>query len=206
MSRSSGFASSLAVTVRGSSAMPQIGQFPGSARTISGCIGHVYSVLLAASAGDSGSSAIPHLDTAPAQSAAPPDTSDKHRPACLSPHRPAEQQHGPSRTESRPHSPRSCRTRRRTQRHQSRSHRHRPRRSRQNLLRIGLELRQASRRAKEIFFAVVQRFVESGLGIYIHAANRVFLPDGKRCGVWCVQRSKCSISGSRIALAESCRY
>jgi hypothetical protein len=44
MSRSSGFASST-VTVRGSSAMPQIGQLPGSARTISGCIGQVYSVL-----------------------------------------------------------------------------------------------------------------------------------------------------------------
>src|SRR5208337_4860042 len=56
MSRSSGFASST-VTVRGSRVMPQIGQLPGSARTICGCIGQVYSVLVAATAGDSGSSA-----------------------------------------------------------------------------------------------------------------------------------------------------
>ena len=64
MSRSSGLSSST-VTVRGSSAMPQIGQLPGSARTISGCMGQVYSVLLAGSAGDSGSSAIPHLGQGP---------------------------------------------------------------------------------------------------------------------------------------------
>ena len=64
MSRSSGFASST-VTVRGSSAMPQIGQLPGPARTISGCIGQVYSVLVAGRAGDSGSSAIPHLGQGP---------------------------------------------------------------------------------------------------------------------------------------------
>ena len=44
MSRSSGFSSAAAVTVRGSSAMPQIGHDPGSGRTISGCIGQVYSV------------------------------------------------------------------------------------------------------------------------------------------------------------------
>src|ERR1700674_3164355 len=64
MSRSSGLSSS-AVTVRGSSAMPQIGQFPGSARTICGCIGQVYSRLVAGRAGDSGSSAIPHLGQGP---------------------------------------------------------------------------------------------------------------------------------------------
>src|ERR1019366_103434 len=64
MSRSSGL-SSATVTVRGSSAMPQIGQLPGSARTISGCIGQVYSRLVAGSAGDSGSSAIPHLGQGP---------------------------------------------------------------------------------------------------------------------------------------------
>ena len=64
MSRSSGLSSST-VTVRGSRAMPQIGQLPGSARTISGCMGQVYSVLLAGSAGDSGSSAIPHLGQGP---------------------------------------------------------------------------------------------------------------------------------------------
>src|SRR4051794_40217550 len=44
MSRSSGFSSSPpAVTVRGSRAMPQIGQLPGRSRTICGCIGQVYS-------------------------------------------------------------------------------------------------------------------------------------------------------------------
>src|SRR5208337_792528 len=64
MSRSSGLSSST-VTVRGSRAMPQIGQFPGCARTTSGCIGQVYSVLLAGSAGDSGSSAIPHFGQGP---------------------------------------------------------------------------------------------------------------------------------------------
>src|SRR5208282_6173489 len=64
MSSSSGLSSS-AVTVRGSSAMPQIGQCPGSARTTSGCIGQVYSVLLARIAGDSGSRAIPHFGHAP---------------------------------------------------------------------------------------------------------------------------------------------
>lgn len=45
MSVSSGFSSpsSGAVIVRGSSAIPQMGQLPGASRTISGCIGQVYS-------------------------------------------------------------------------------------------------------------------------------------------------------------------
>src|SRR5437764_14668029 len=43
MSTSSGFVSSSSVMVRGSNAMPQIGQEPGASETISGCIGHVYS-------------------------------------------------------------------------------------------------------------------------------------------------------------------
>ena len=64
MSRNSGFSSAAAVTVRGSRAIPQIGQLPGSKRTISGCIGQVYSTLLAAR-GVSGSSAIPHFGQAP---------------------------------------------------------------------------------------------------------------------------------------------
>ena len=46
MSRSSGFSSSVAVTVRGSSAMPQMGQDPARSRTISGCMGQVYSVFV----------------------------------------------------------------------------------------------------------------------------------------------------------------
>ena len=45
--------------------MPQIGHEPGSARTISGCIGQVYSVRVAGAAGTSGSSAMPHLGQAP---------------------------------------------------------------------------------------------------------------------------------------------
>ena len=40
---SSGFVSSSALTSIGSSAIPQIGHDPGSFRTISGCIGQVYS-------------------------------------------------------------------------------------------------------------------------------------------------------------------
>jgi hypothetical protein len=43
MSTSSGFTSSASETVRGSSAMPQIGQLPGAFRTIWGCMGQVYS-------------------------------------------------------------------------------------------------------------------------------------------------------------------
>src|SRR5258708_5472890 len=58
MSRSSGFASAAVVTVRGSKAMPQIGHEPGSGRTISGCMGQVYSVRVAAT-GFSGSRAMP---------------------------------------------------------------------------------------------------------------------------------------------------
>ena len=62
MSPNSGF-SSRAPTVRGSSAMPQIGHAPGSARTISGCIGQVYSGVKAR--GMSGSSAMPQDGQAP---------------------------------------------------------------------------------------------------------------------------------------------
>src|SRR4029077_3891198 len=58
MSRNSGFSSSWAVAVRGSSAMPQMGQLPGPGRTISGCMGQVYSTRVAAD-GISGSRAMP---------------------------------------------------------------------------------------------------------------------------------------------------
>src|SRR6266536_3145844 len=44
MSRSSRLSSPSRVTVRGSNAMPQIGHVPRPFRTISGCIGQVYSV------------------------------------------------------------------------------------------------------------------------------------------------------------------
>ena len=64
MSRSSGLSSAAAVTVRGSSAMPQIGHEPGPGRTISGCMGQVYSVRVEAT-GTSGSSAIPQEGQAP---------------------------------------------------------------------------------------------------------------------------------------------
>ncbi len=65
MSRSSGFSSSSTVTVRGSRAMPQIGQPPGWSRTISGCIGQVYSTLVAGTAGIPGSRAMPHSGQLP---------------------------------------------------------------------------------------------------------------------------------------------
>src|SRR5664279_686080 len=64
MSFSSGFDSS-AVTSRGSSAMPHIGQLPGPGRTICGCIGHVYSVCLAGAVTVTGSSAMPHFGQLP---------------------------------------------------------------------------------------------------------------------------------------------
>ena len=64
MSANSGLASS-AVTSRGSSAIPQIGQAPGASRTICGCIGHVYSVCLAGAETVAGSSAMPHLGQLP---------------------------------------------------------------------------------------------------------------------------------------------
>ena len=64
MSRNSGFSSWVAVTVRGSRAMPQMGQEPGPARTISGCMGQVYSVRLAGSE-NSGSRAMPQEGQAP---------------------------------------------------------------------------------------------------------------------------------------------
>ena len=63
MSSSSGFLSS-SVTHAGSSAIPQIGQDPGSSRTISGCIGQVHSVFVTGAA-MTGSSAIPHFGQAP---------------------------------------------------------------------------------------------------------------------------------------------
>jgi hypothetical protein len=64
MSRSSGFSSSIALTVRGSSAMPQMGHEPGLGLIISGCIEQVYSVCVAAS-GVSRSSAMPQLGQGP---------------------------------------------------------------------------------------------------------------------------------------------
>ena len=64
MSRSSGFSSASALTVRGSSAIPQIGHAPGPRRTISGCMGQVYSTRFGVT-GASGSSAIPHRGHAP---------------------------------------------------------------------------------------------------------------------------------------------
>ena len=64
MSCSSGFSSCVAVTVRGSRAMPQMGHDPGASRTIWGCMGHVYSVRVEAS-GTSGSRAMPQEGQAP---------------------------------------------------------------------------------------------------------------------------------------------
>ncbi len=64
MSRSSGFSSCVAVTVRGSSAMPQMGHDPGAGRTIWGCMGQVYSVRVEAM-GSSDSRAMPQEGQAP---------------------------------------------------------------------------------------------------------------------------------------------
>ena len=62
---SSGFSSFSAATVLGSSAIPQIGQDPAPSRTISGCIGHVYSTRVAGAEPAARSSAIPHFGQAP---------------------------------------------------------------------------------------------------------------------------------------------
>ena len=64
IARNSGFSSAAVATLRGSSAMPQMGHDPGSPRTISGCIGQVYSVRVGAS-GSSGSRAMPQEGHAP---------------------------------------------------------------------------------------------------------------------------------------------
>ena len=79
MSRNSGFSSPSAVTVRGSSAIPQIGHDPGPGRTIWGCMGHVYSVR-AARLGISGSSAIPHFGHGPGFVRELQGTSGRRRP------------------------------------------------------------------------------------------------------------------------------
>src|SRR6266566_6641555 len=65
MFASSGFFSSSVATILGSRAIPQIGHDPGSSRTISGCMGHVYSVFVAGGAPTTGSSAIPHFGQSP---------------------------------------------------------------------------------------------------------------------------------------------
>ncbi|OIQ64060.1 hypothetical protein GALL_543940 [mine drainage metagenome] len=65
ISMRSGFSSSVAL-LRGSNAMPHIGQLPGSLRTTSRCIGQTYSVAFDfAGAGVIGSSAMPHLGHEP---------------------------------------------------------------------------------------------------------------------------------------------
>ena len=65
MSSSSGFASSASETVRGSSAMPQMGQAPGPGRTISGCIGQTHSVRADGADTVTGSSAMPQRGHGP---------------------------------------------------------------------------------------------------------------------------------------------
>src|SRR5215510_16294669 len=65
MSTNSGLAASSKVTVLGSRAMPHMGQKPGSGRTISGCIGHTYSVFTIGAGGAAGSKAIPHFGQEP---------------------------------------------------------------------------------------------------------------------------------------------
>jgi hypothetical protein len=60
---SSGSGPSTAPTVRGSSAIPQIGQDPGASRTISGCIGQVHSGR--GPDATTGSSLMPHFEQLP---------------------------------------------------------------------------------------------------------------------------------------------
>ena len=64
----SGFSSCSATAVLGSSAMPQIGQDPGPSRTISGCMGKVYSIRVGSAEPAARSSAIPHFGQAPGRS------------------------------------------------------------------------------------------------------------------------------------------
>ena len=65
MSTSSGFSGSAAVTVRGSRAMPHLGQAPGLSRTTSGCMGQTYSTRDVGAAMVSGSRAIPQMRQRP---------------------------------------------------------------------------------------------------------------------------------------------
>src|SRR6266702_11203 len=64
MPTNSGFAES-ADTLRGSSAIPQIGQLPGLSRTICGCMGHVYSIFVTAVVRDADSRPMPHFGHEP---------------------------------------------------------------------------------------------------------------------------------------------
>src|SRR5258708_40061353 len=61
ISASSGDASSPALAMRGSKVIPQIGQLPGSERTICGCIGQTYSLFEKGWVGATGSSPMPHI-------------------------------------------------------------------------------------------------------------------------------------------------
>src|SRR5258707_15576969 len=65
ISTSSWFSSWSRETVRGSSAIPQIGQEPGASRIICGCIGQVYSIFSFGAVTVTGSSAIPHFGHEP---------------------------------------------------------------------------------------------------------------------------------------------
>src|ERR1051325_44960 len=64
MSTNSAFSSSAEI-VRGSSAIPQIGQKPGASRTICGCMGQVYSIFSFGALTVTGSSVIPHFGQEP---------------------------------------------------------------------------------------------------------------------------------------------
>ena len=67
MSMSSLLSSSIS-TVRGSRAMPHLGQAPGLSLTTSGCMGQVYSVFVVATGTPFGSRAMPHLGQLPGPS------------------------------------------------------------------------------------------------------------------------------------------
>ena len=80
MSSSSGFLSSARVTVRGSSAMPQIRQGPGFVSRTSGSMGHTYSTLSpAAGAAAAGTGALIAAIEGPAFSQCPGSAAKRSR-------------------------------------------------------------------------------------------------------------------------------
>ena len=145
MSRSSGFSSVAAVTVFGSSAMPQMGHAPGPSRTISGCIGQVHCVFVGAT-GSSGSSAMPHFGTC--AGVVLPD---------LGIHRADVRRRGHALCQGS----RGCRNRRRRQR-------------RQEFFRFSFEFFSASLAAEIVCFARVGNRAWRFRRVHSHPANGIF--------------------------------
>ena len=136
--------------------MPQIGQEPGSSRTISGCIGQVHSVFVAATAGTAGSSAMPHFGQAPGRSLSTSGSIGQIH--CRA---------------------RRCRARR-NRRCRGAAGPIGLSMPGQVLLRIGFELRLAARRAEEVARSAVLAPVLRGRRIDRHPADRVEDPVRRR--------------------------